>query len=243
MWIIDEETTRAYRRCMINQPLTETLIAEMGTAGVDIVALLPGSAGSDVSLLEGLPGLKGLDFDWVSMPAVPVSVLARLEEFGTSSNRGARVDLAGLGRASALEGPPKMFTGSFAMVSGLELLALRGLDERGLQVVEGCAELRILRVTARARKASVGWQNPPRRLRELQLNGVVLETLSGVEDLPDLEFFLINGGSAAREVTLDLSPLARCRRLKVVGIDGYRGVTGLDRLDELTTLSTLHVPT
>lgn len=242
MWIIDEATPRGYRRAMINQPLTEELIAEIDTERVDIVCLLPGSEGSDVALLEGLPGLKGLDIDWVRMPRLPAPVLGRLEELTTSSNAGVKVDLAELQNASSLEGRPKMFAGSFSMIPGLEILALRGLDESGLQVVEGCAKLRILRVTTKVRSASIGWRNPPRRLRELQLNGVVLETLTGVEQLPELEFFLLNGGSGARELTLDLSPLALCRGLKVVGIDGYRGVTGLDRLDVLTALGTLHVP-
>lgn len=232
-------------RAVVGGPLDSRAIETMIARSPRSVHFWPGSepmsTDANVDFLADLPDLNELDFDWQVLPVIPDAVFGRLEAL-TATGRRAKVKIqtGSIARMRELEVFPRIVDGPLSLCGALEELTLRGWPTSGVQVVDGCHSLTNLKMSSRGGLAEFIWRSAPQRLSTIQLHGVRLESLAGIERIPTLEMLIVQMTRSCRP-ELDLAPLAECAELRVVILAGVSGVINREALQDLPHLLTTRI--
>lgn len=228
VWISTSGPRRAW--ALVSAPWSTEVLTALTDADVEGLTLAPTSEvreGGGLDGLDRLESLRALEVGWARVPPLPVATLRRVEELALTGTGGERIELADLAEVRSLELRPGRASGALSDVPHLEVLSTRGMPADGLASLDGCRSLTVVRMHGRG-VTRPGWNDAPASVSSLVLSGIALDSLDGIGDLRDLNDLALETGRAARGLVLDLAPLARLPRLRVVTADGYAGYRNVD---------------
>ncbi|MFH5823324.1 hypothetical protein [Georgenia sp. AZ-5] len=212
-----------------------------GVEGVILTGpALAGLKRGDLDWLADLDGLKAVELNYERVPPIPPEVLPRLESFQRIGRSSQVISTDQLPNVRGLTiSPVAGLDGGLDACPHLVSVALAGFDHPDLRILDGCTNLKQAKIQAKrnAGPISFGWEHPPERLEYLQLIGLPITGLHGIDQLPHLWGLHVDLTRVPEHPPrVDLTPLRGCRKLAglTLGMAGH--LTHLEVLAELPEL-------
>lgn len=196
---------------------------------------------ASIEWLDELPGL----FDLVihgsrksPIPRIPPTVLRRLGNLALVGDIEGRVAVDDL---SGLEGlvvqPITAIDGPLSRCPVLRRVHVGQFAEPDLEVIAGCDQLIEARFECRRQEVAVRWTRPPASLENLSFDSAALSDLTGAESVSRLRTLSVwNATAVVLNRPLSLAPLASCRALERLSLNGLIPVSDVSELRALPSL-------
>lgn len=177
--------------------------------------------------------------------AIPASIAGELEVLQVQGRLHAPFDLGQAPRLRHLTLAHDLVAGPLSTAPVLEHCGLDRVTKFSSRLLEGCATLRSVFITADRRAVDPVWDfhlQGESALERLTLMNVGVRSLEGVSAFPTLrELVVVPGEEAGLEQRLDLSPLAACSQLQRLILHRSGGLDNAQVLDDLPALETVTV--